>query len=49
MDQSAISLEAQNEIRFLLSLLRISYPGEAAPRAAGAIEQLLPSRWAEIK
>ena len=41
MDHSATSLDARNEINFLLSLLRISYPGEPLPEAAGAIEQLL--------
>jgi hypothetical protein len=41
MDRSTTSPDAQNEIEFLLSLLRISYPGETAPQAAGAIEQLL--------
>jgi hypothetical protein len=41
MDHSATSLDAQHEIDFVLSLLRISYPGEALPEATGAIEQLL--------
>lgn len=35
------SVAANNEIQFLLSLLRISYPGQPAPEATGAIEQLL--------
>ncbi len=41
MDYFATSLDARNEIEFLLSLLRISYPGDAMPEAAGAIDQLL--------
>ena len=43
MDRSAIIPDATQEIQFLLSLLRISYPGETAPRAVCAIEQLLPA------
>ncbi len=43
MDRSAAFPDATHEIQFLLSLLRISYPGETAPRAVGVIEQLLPS------
>jgi len=38
MDRPVTSPEVVSEIRFLLSLLRISYPGEPAPRASGVIE-----------
>jgi len=44
MDRSTTPIAAENEIQFLLSLLRISYPGEAAPQATGTIEQLLPTK-----
>jgi hypothetical protein len=43
MDGSTTSLAAQNEIQFLLSLLRISYPGQPAPHATDVIEHLLPA------
>ena len=43
MDRSTTPIAVENEIQFLLSLLRISYPGEAAPQATGTIEQLLPA------
>jgi hypothetical protein len=42
MDGSTSSLTAQDEIQFLLSLLRISNPGQPAPHAIDAIEHLLP-------
>jgi hypothetical protein len=44
MDSSATPLAAQSEIQFLLSLLRISNPGQPAPQATGAIEQLLTAK-----
>ena len=44
MDRPVNSAAAQSEIQFLLSLLRISYPGEPAPQASHAIERLLASK-----
>jgi hypothetical protein len=44
MDVSTTSLAAENEIQFLLSLLRLSYLGQPAPQATGALEQLLPAK-----
>jgi hypothetical protein len=44
MDRPIDSAAAQSEIQFLLSLLRISYPGEPAPRASDMIERLLASK-----
>jgi len=32
------------EIRFLLSLLRISFPGQTAPRESHLIEELLAAK-----
>jgi hypothetical protein len=44
MDRPVNSAAAQSEIQFLLSLLRISYPGEPAPPASDAIARLLPAK-----
>lgn len=44
MDRLIDSHAAQNEIQFLLSLLRISNPGQPAPEASDAIERLLETK-----
>jgi hypothetical protein len=41
MDCPVTSTKVENEIQFLLSLLRITNPGEPAPRASDVIEGIL--------
>jgi hypothetical protein len=41
MDRPVTFPNIENEIQFLLSLLRISNPGEPAPRASDVIERIL--------
>lgn len=44
MDRKAIQAVAEKEIEFLVSLLRISYPGEPASRESDALEQMLVAK-----
>jgi hypothetical protein len=44
MNVSTTSPAPENEIQFLLSLLRLSYLGQPEPQATGALEQMLPAK-----
>ncbi len=42
MSMDRQTIPAQNELEFLLSLLKITNPGQPASQQSNAIEQLLP-------
>jgi hypothetical protein len=48
MDRSVNTPNVENEIQFLLSLLRISNPGQPAPQASDVIEGILATAHSHV-